>query len=400
MKKWAAGLMPAAAVVILSGCGLNPFASGDETPEGVDTEIREKYYEDFVAMYETYEGNVKKHDGSFIDENGEYYNFEEGVFGDQGNIIDDATTDAMEENEGEDAILSEAEDELYSDLHTASFLRGFDAMTEELKQRFWDNNTEFEEGNVQQALIDVESDIINTLDLDRESIELVRAQEEEAVAQEEAEEEAKQEQEKQARAEKEAEEAQEQAAQETAEAPSNADIEGEVSQNNNNSEDVNYDPDYMGDREWNSCQDAYSMNECISYDQSYAYGDGREEIMSADDPDGYVMDTYDRAKQEWENDTGNYEQAYEAGKAVVKDFYSDRNEINELSFEAFETLRVEEIFRDDDGNIIINSAVGLQTGLDEEVEYVPYRVEMTEELEYHYLYMPDDHYYEELTGSY
>lgn len=406
MNKWKQSVALTTMVLLLGGCGMNPFANGDDTPEDVDTEIREKYYEDFVSMYETYETHVEEADGSFLDENGDVIQFDGGTFGDTGEILEDAAEGTKrQEEEGGELILNEAEDTLYTDMLSLSLLRGLDGFTEDMQQDFWDNNPELVANDVEESLIQVEEKIIDTLDLDKASIELLRAEEAEAVAEQEAKEAAEQEQQEQAKAEQEAAEVQAQAEKEQAQAqaPSNADIEGEVSSNGTSSnQDINYDPDYMGQDEWETCTgtEAYTIQECIGWDQSYAYGEGREELMAGDDPDNYVMGTLDRAREGWDNDDGNYEQAYEAGKEVVKDFYEDRNEIEELTFSAFETLRVEDIMRDDEGNIIINTVVGIKKGLEEEPEFVPYRVEMTEELEYRYLYMPDDHYYEELDGSY
>lgn len=216
-------------MTILSGC--NVFGNS------IPNDISKEYYKVFVDSYELYEERVKEYNGKFIDNNGELIPFgEEGIFTDP-SILEVGWEDAKRKENGEEGLLTEAEDQLMGDFIALYYLKQFDAMPEQLKQMSIDANPEYKDPI--QAAINLEEKIIKTLKLNKKPITASLINADSKFAEND-----------------------------------NADKESAVSEQN-------YEPKYMSESQWAECIRSYSEEECINIDRYYADGDGQREGASS-----------------------------------------------------------------------------------------------------------------------
>ncbi|MFD1067593.1 hypothetical protein [Oceanobacillus locisalsi] len=209
--------------ILLVGCSSNEEYSGNDVP----SDISEENYEKFVEEYETYEERVRESDGEYLSSDSE-----RGLATD---LYDIAWESRKKVDNGEDAILTTTEDELLDNFTTLYALKE----NEDTAYMFI-NDTKYDEPS-EYAII-LEENIIDTLELDKNSI--------------------------------------------TAEMVNG---DNDFADNNDTSEaneelNPDYEPEFFNPTEWDNCinSQAYTVEECIDIDEYYASEEGQRELQEAE----------------------------------------------------------------------------------------------------------------------
>ncbi len=147
-------------IFILSSC-----SNTESEIEG----ISKKYYDTFVDGYKLYEERMQKHNGQFVDSNGEAIDFFHiGIF-ENSDITEVAEEDMRRIEAGKDTVLTEKEIQLREDFLTLYFLNGLNYLfPDDMKKSIIEMNPEY--ADPIEATIELEKKIIDTLKLDKESI--------------------------------------------------------------------------------------------------------------------------------------------------------------------------------------------------------------------------------------
>lgn len=353
---------------MLSGCFTSPSEEKTNEEKTTSTSISAKYYSDFVSMYETYEENIEKFDGEFVNENNELEDMgEEGMFGDSGSIYEDVYEHEKRLEAGEEGLLNEAEDNLISDFTILNVLKTYDSSDEEMNEIFWDNHPEFERENLEASSIQVEEKIIDALALDKESITSVLAEEASTA------------------------EVQEDETQNikgsSSERESDPETKGNVS---------DYTTQYMSEQEFIECVEgeAYTEQECIDYDMYYASEEGQKELESTEEADRKESESVEQ-EEEIEASEQNFYAAYEASKQGVQEFYSEIAHYSEFTFP-----HDYEVYINGSGNYAVESSVDIYNEQEGEIRTREYELTITPEWDFVDIYVPEDNGYFELDGSY
>lgn len=355
-------------LLILSGCTTGASEENKNEKLSNDTNISDKYYNDFVSMYETYEENIEKFDGDFVNENNELEDMgEEGTFGDKGSIYEDAFEHEKRLEDGEEGLLNEAEDDLITDFTTLSILKTYDSSYREMNENFWDNHPELERENLEASSIQVEEKIIETLALDKESITAVLAEEASTA------------------------EVQEDEPQNTQGSSSERESDRETEENASE-----YTTQYMSEQEFIECVEgeAYTEQECIDYDTYYASEEGQKELESTEEAGGEENESVEE-EEEIEASEQNFYAAYEASKQGVQEFYSEIAHYSEFTF-PYDY----EVYINGSGNYAVESSVDIYNEQEGETRTREYELTITPEWDFVDIYVPEDNGYFELDGSY
>ena len=144
------------------------FSSCSHTESEIDG-ISKKYYDTFVNGYELYEERMEKHNGQFVDANGEAIDFFHiGIF-ENSDITEVAAEDMRRKEAGQDTVLTKKETQLREDFLTLYFLNGLMYLyPDDMKEEIIEMKPEY--ANPIEATIELEKKIIDTLALDKESI--------------------------------------------------------------------------------------------------------------------------------------------------------------------------------------------------------------------------------------
>lgn len=281
-------------ISVLSGCSIIP--SGNSIPE----DISKEHYKVFVKAYELYEERVQEYSGEFIDANGEIIDFsEENIFNDS-DILEVDWEDTKRKENGEVGLLTGKEDKLIGDFLSLYWIKQLDYLPDDLKQMSIETNPEYSDPI--QAAIDLEENVIDMLELDKESI--------------------------------------------TAKLETEVRSINESGADERNSEklETEYEPEYMTQEEWESCinSDVYPEEECIDIDQYYANGEGQEEI--SEEPNNFA-DPYEWApgvKEAFEDDM--LRQDYVDSKDTIRYEKYQINDYNEGLYTVYAQFGGEEMY--------------------------------------------------------
>lgn len=354
-------------LLILSGCTTGASEENQNEKMSNDTNISDKYYSDFVSMYETYEENIEKFDGDFVNENNELEDMgEEGMFGDRGAIYEDVYEHEKRLEDGEEGLLNKAEDNLVTDFTTLSILKTYDSSEREMNEIFWDNHPELERENLESSSIQIEEKIIEALALDKESITAVLAEEASTAEVQED------------------------------EPQNNHGLSSERESDRETKENVSdYTTQYMSEQEFIECVEgeAYTEQECIDYDTYYASEEGQKELESTEEAGGEENESVE--EEEIEASEQNFYAAYEASKQGVQEFYSEIAYYSEFTF-PYDY----EVYINGSGNYAVESSVDIYNEQEGETRTREYELTITPEWEFVDIYVPKDNGYFELDGSY
>lgn len=146
-------------IFILSSC-----SNTESEIEG----ISKKYYDTFVNSYKLYEERMQKHNGQFVDSNGDIIDFFHiGVFEDS-DIVEVSKEDSKRKVNGEDTVLTEKEAQLKDDFLSLYFLNHLEFFPDDMRKSIIEMTPEYADSI--EATIKLEEKIIDTLKLDKKSI--------------------------------------------------------------------------------------------------------------------------------------------------------------------------------------------------------------------------------------
>lgn len=149
------------AMTIISGCNL--ASSESNIPE----DFSKKYYQMFVDSYELYEERVQENNGQFVDANGEPIEFGAEIFTDP-DMMEKIWEDTKKKLDGKKGLFTETERLLIHDFVSLYFAKQAGSWDESFKEAVY--ATEPEYADPIQVAIDLEQNIINTLELEKEPI--------------------------------------------------------------------------------------------------------------------------------------------------------------------------------------------------------------------------------------
>lgn len=344
--------------LLITGCGGKSDNNSANTniPEGFSEDV----YHTLVEEYETYEQIIEEN-GSLVDEKNE--RIDETSDGQQLNLqpysehfFEDSK--ARDEGNTEDIVLSEAETKTLDLFIGLNVLSNAPTLEDDETRKMLEYNNG-DPKSIEQQQIEAEQDIIDILELDKESISL---------------------------------------AMQDSNTSSESASEGSTNEENSNANDENassYEPEYMPQEEWEACvsSEAYSEEECIEADQYYANGDGEqesEESESQTSSEG-TEDTSPASIQEercfeYQNESDSYKVALSAAQQEIERVWQsyDENYTNFVhpSFEDEEVLVTEQTFPNGQYGYYISSSVDFEHEADDFQYSKTYTLTMTPDFQY------------------